>query len=244
MIIGLQFFGGRGGGSDGGNLLGRSVAQDRALKRIAKRTANLKNEQSRIVDRNGDILVEKRGDRHSVGMTVGEKRDNLKGNAIIHNHPEGGTFSSDDLRDFGYGATEITVATPEGTYRMVNKRVGKSDQYDGWYNMQQAVRQIDEREQNVSIATRRNQARQNTANSQTQREIDSIEQRYNQIRQTSGAQEANNYARQTAGRYATLSSQRTAEIDAEVRRLETQPYHDFYRQNASSYGFDYRFNRN
>lgn len=117
----------------------RTEAQSKTLGKIIKKTANLKKEQYRIIDKDGNVLLEKKGDKSSVASTVGEHRENLPGNISIHNHPEGGTFSTADLSDFGYGAQEIVVASPEGTYSLVNTRMGQPDQFDGWIPLRDAI---------------------------------------------------------------------------------------------------------
>lgn len=96
--------GGRGASSGISKLYGRTIAQDKTIKEYARKTANLKNEQYRIIDSNGNVLLKKQGDKHSVVMTLGEKREYMFGNISLHNHPGGGTFSIADLNDFGNGA--------------------------------------------------------------------------------------------------------------------------------------------
>ena len=117
-----------------------TAAQAKTLKSIESRTRNLKKEQFRVVDREGNVIMEKKGDENSVAFTIGEARDNFPGNITIHNHPDGGTFSTADLSGIGHGATEIRAAAPEGTYILRNTRYGQK--YDGattktWYHMRE-----------------------------------------------------------------------------------------------------------
>ena len=117
-----------------------SDAQAKTLRAIENRTRNLKKEQFRVVDRDGNVVMQKQGDAHSVTFTMGEARDNFPGNITIHNHPDGGTFSSADLSAIGHGATEIRAASPEGTYILRNMRHGA--RYDAakektWFDMRE-----------------------------------------------------------------------------------------------------------
>ena len=178
-----------GRGGEIGALLGRSIKQDRTIKGLVKRTQNLKKEQYRIIDADGNVVLEKKGDKHSVAATVGEKRDFLKGNISLHNHPEGGTFSAADFSDFGYGAREIVAATPEGTYRLINKKYGTKEAYDGWVNMRDGADQIP---QSSTLALLQ-QARKNLENSATKKELDRISSRWAEIYDKEGKYAANAY---------------------------------------------------
>ena len=125
------------GMSGGGG--GVTSAQNKTVDQIVKRTRDLKNEQYRIIDENGEVVLERRGTRHEVTGTVGEKRQFMEGGVGIHNHPDGGTFSQDDLRDFGFGARQIVVASPEGTYKLTNTKYGQFDAKHGWHDMSEAM---------------------------------------------------------------------------------------------------------
>lgn len=234
--------GGRGATSGAGGLYGRTTAQDKQIRKIARRTADLKNEQYRIIDSDGNILVEKRGSQHEVAATVGEKRDNLGGNISIHNHPGGGTFSSDDLSEFGYGAKEMVVASPEGTYRLINKNVGKPNQYEGWYDMREAVRsKLDDK--GPSFFDLRSQARENLKNSAPVKTQEQITQRYTKLLDSKGKEEAGRYFESVRDKYEKASKDYSTALQQETRRLEVKPYHDFYTNNASKYGFKYIFEK-
>ena len=88
-----------------GAVAGVTPLQNKTINQIANKTRNLKKEQYRIVNENGEIVLEKKGQEHEVSATLGEKREYLPGAVSIHNHPAGGTFSYPDLRDFGTGAS-------------------------------------------------------------------------------------------------------------------------------------------
>lgn len=235
--------GGRGASSGTGGLYSRTVAQDKEIKKIVKRTADLKNEQYRIIDDKGNVLLEKRGTKHEVAATVGEKRDNLSGNISVHNHPEGGTFSSADLSEFGYGAKEIVVASPEGTYRLINKNVGKPNQYEGWYDMRQAVEsRIDG--QGESFTALRAKARENLKNSAPLKAQNEITQKYTKLLDSKGKEAANKYYETVRSEYEKAAKDYSTALQQEMRRLEVRPYHEFYTKNAGKYGFKYIFEKN
>ena len=232
---------GAGGGAVGGNPYSDGIvteAQQKTLKQIAKRTANLKNEQLRIVDENGNVVLEKRGGKNEVALTVGESREYETGSVVIHNHPDGGTFSDADLSSFGYGARAIQVSTPEGTYTLVNKNFNNKKRYDGWVGLRDKHREIKQPESELDL---RRQIRNQTKNGKTQRAMDKINNTYMKIRQKSGTEAANNYARKTKEQYDKLSAKRTKEIDMGVRKAITQPYHEMFKRNAAQYGFKYSF---
>lgn len=231
---------GRGSSKSG---VGRTVAQDKAIKKLVRQTRDLKNEQYRIIDDNGNVLIKSKGDSGSVGTTAGEKRQYLDGNISLHNHPDGGTFSDADFRDFGFGAKEIVVAAPEGTYRLINTKMGTKQQYDGWVDMRDQVRQINDKQADISSMALRNQARANLANHPAKKSMDGITNQYNKIFQKDGKDAAGRYARRTKDRYDKYSKQYQDAVRTEERRLTVQPYHDFYTKNASRYGFKYVFEK-
>lgn len=227
--------GGRGS-SGRTRLMGRTIEQDRTIKKLTKQTAKLKNEQYRIIDPKGEVLLKKQGKEHSVASTVGEKRQYLDGNISLHNHPNGGTFSGDDLTDFGYGAREIVAVAKEGTYRLINNLKGFNgnwtDLRDGW-----------EKIKTPEGLELRKQAQANMANSRTNRELNAIVNKWNDIRNSKGNESANQYMDSVRERYNQLDQKRREEVKAEERRLEVEPYHEYFKKNASKYGFTYRFEK-
>lgn len=231
--------GGRGSDFGGSGGAGVTAAQNKTIDRLAKRTRDLKNEQYRVVNENGEIVLEKKGGHGQVSATVGEKREHLPGAVTIHNHPDGGTFSDADLNEFGFGARQLVVTTPEGTYKLTNTKYGTPDQSKGWLSMRNAMdaagvtrersfTELRKEAQSQPAVTRQMKAMQKTSESwvkarqegKPQAVLDRLTAQYNR-------QEA---------KYKSLL--KTAE-----RKVETQPYHDFYRKNASKYGFKYEFTR-
>lgn len=131
--------GGRGSNFGGSDSAGVTTAQNKTINRLARQTRDLKNEQYRIVNEDGDVVLEKKGTKHQVNSTVGEKREFMEGAVSIHNHPDGGTFSEPDLRDFGFGARQIVAASPEGTYKLTNMEYGTRNAKSGWHDMSEAM---------------------------------------------------------------------------------------------------------
>lgn len=215
----------------------RPAAQEKALGRIAEKTAGLKREQYRIVDQDGNVVLENRGDRHSVPSTVGEKREHLPGNASIHNHPDGGTFSPDDLRDFGYGAREMVVAGPDGAYSLVNAKYGTKEQAKGWYDMQQALIKACPETSTLKLLQ---QARKNLESCEERKRMSAISEEF--VRRKDAGESTDELREWINGTgYDELEARYKEKLGAEQRRLEVEPFHRFYQENAEKYGFLYRF---
>ena len=212
--------------------------QDKALRKIEKRIANLKNEQSFIVGPDGEIRAQAKGDKHSVGMTVGTNREHLPGAISLHNHPAGGTFSYDDLDDFGYGATEIRVSTPEGTYTLRNQRYGRGEVNGGWLGMRDALEKAVPAE--VSALDLMKKADANLKGNETRRKLEEIAQTWVKMKDAGASNEILQAYFDESG-YDELSKKAAQERKDEIRRLETEPFHEFYKQHAAEYGFEYIF---
>lgn len=229
--------GGRGSDSGISNRAGVTEAQNKAINRIAKRTRDFKNEQYRVINEDGEIVLEKKGGKGEVSATVGEKRQNLPGAVTIHNHPDGGTFSDSDLNEFGYGARQMVVASPEGTYKLTNVKYGTPDQYRGWHDMKNAM--------DVAGVTRER------GFMEIRKEVGKIPAVARQAEAMSRTSDRWVKAREAGKPQATLDRLMTQYTRQEAkykelrksaeRKVVTQPYHDFYRKNASKYGFKYEF---
>ena len=216
----------------------RPAAQDKTIRQIISKTANLRKEQLRIVDTDGNIVLEKRGEHGSVYAKVGEKRQHMEGNISIHNHPEGGTFSPEDLDDFGFGAREMVIACPEGTYSLVNDKYGTKEQARGWHDMRDALEA--EMPRDVSAFALLQQARENLENCHEMREMHKIQNKWMEMK-NSGAtnDELNAYTKESG--YNDYNESYKAKVKEEARRLETEPFHEFYKKNAAKFGFTYTF---
>lgn len=231
--------GGRGGGSGVSGNAGVTTAQNKTISRLANRTRNLKNEQYRVVNEDGEVVLEKKGGRHEVASTVGEKREHLPGAVTIHNHPEGGTFSDADLSDFGFGARQIVVASPEGTYRLTNVKYGTREQASGWLDMRNAMDAAGIT-QGIDFMELRRRAQQQPAVARQMKAMQRTSDQWVKARQAGKPQATLD---RLAARYdRQITKYRSMLKDAE-RAVATKPYHDFYRKNASKYGFKYEFTR-
>ena len=210
-----------------------SEAQLKTLKGIETRTRHLKKEQFRVVDREGNVVMQKQGDENSVSYKVGEAREHFPGNVTIHNHPDGGTFSSADLSDFGYGATEIRAASPEGTYSLRNmayrSKMGKDQKT--WYEMRNDIEAASQ-----TFKSSRELRRELRSSFET--EVKPIADRWEQRRNAGASQdELNAIAREYDAAYNAMRPK----LEKATRQAYVDQYHSWYKANAGSYGFEYTF---
>ena len=208
-------------------------AQAKTLKTIENRTRNLKKEQYRVVDREGNVVLHKQGDRHSVSKTVGEAREHLPNNITIHNHPDGGTFSEPDLKDFGYGATEIRAATPEGTYIMRNvAKYGKpSHNQKTWLEMQGDLE--------VAVTSfKTNRQLKNEIRQSYHEQLKPIVEKWEKAKNAGAPMEE---LKQFADEYMAKTESFRPLIEADARKAYVDQYHKWYRTHAGEYGFEYEF---
>ena len=215
-----------------------TASQQKTLKSTAKRIRNLKKEQYFIIGPDGEVRASGKGDKHSVGVTVGEKREHLKGAISLHNHPQGGTFSTADLSDFGYGATQMHVSGPDGDYCLKNLKVGQPDQYNGWVEMREALEKSVP--QDVSLYSLMKQADKNLKNNETQRKMQEIADTWVKMKDAGASTDTLQAYFDNSG-YNELAEKAKKEREDEIRRLETEPFHQFYQENAEKYGFEYTF---
>lgn len=216
---------------------GITLAQTKEIDRIANRTRNLKKEQYRIVNENGEVVLNKQGKEHEVAATVGEKREYMSGAVSIHNHPNGGTFSYDDMSDFGYGARGIVAASPEGNYKLTNTRYGTKQQYSGWRDMQEAMEKAGVTKE-ISVDVIIKQAKETP---KIKKLADQRTKVANQWAKAKDAGKPKEHLDKLSHQYTQISNKYTSSLNEEMRKLETKPYHDFYKKNASKYGFKYEF---
>lgn len=214
-----------------------TAAQEKTLKGIETKTRNLKKEQFRVVDRDGNVILTKQGDKHSVEYKVGEARDTFPGNITIHNHPSGGTFSTADLSDIGYGASEIRAASPEGTYILRNIRTGQKwvDGQKTWYEMREDLTSASE-----SFKSGRQLKKDIKQKHQTEAaELQKIAEKWS-TRKDSGASDEE--LSQYISEYNKRNDALKATIETEVRTAYTNQYHEWYKSNSMNYGMEYVFN--
>ena len=227
---------GRGSGTGKSTV---TADQQRAIDKIAKQTRDLKNEQYRIVGEDGQVKAVSKGQKHEVGTTVGEKRDKVPGSVTIHNHPSGGTFSSADFSDFGYGARAIYAAAPEGTYSLANTKYGKKDAKAGWVAMREAYENSEAGRERGFMELKK--AATSTARYQkAAKAAETAAQRYMQARNAGKPQATLDKLMAT---YNTASQRQSAIYKEELRNAEVRPAHEWLKANAKKYGFKYSFTR-
>lgn len=211
-------------------------AQVKTLKGIESRTRNLKKEQFRVVDRDGNVVMTKQGDKDSVSYKVGEAREHFPGNITIHNHPTGGTFSSPDLSDIGYGATEIRAAAPEGTYILRNVNHGSkwANNQKSWYDMREDLdaAALDFK----SGFSLKKEVKATFA--EEQKKVNSLADKFVKAMNSGASQDVlNGYSKE----YDVAEKALRTKVEAAVRKAYTDQYHNWYKQNAMNYGLEYEF---
>ena len=211
----------------------RSAAQDKKLNSIANKIRNYKKEQLFIVDENGEVVFHKKGENGSVSYKVGEAREFFSGNIGIHNHPHGGTFSSADLSDFGYGIKEIRVAAPEGTYILTNKKFGKKEQHNGWYDMRERL----DSTKFLNSWESRNQAQTSPKLVRMREKMSITARRWNAARDSGNEAKAESLRK----KYTELDRSYRTAVETETNKVFYGQYHDFFKTNAKTYGFEYKF---
>lgn len=213
-----------------------TAAQAKTLKGIESRTRNLKKEQLRVVDREGNVVMQKQGDKHSVGFSRGEARDTMYGNITIHNHPDGGTFSTPDLSCIGYGATEIRAASPEGTYVLRNLR-----HKEKWISGQKSWVDMQEDLEAASLDFKSHFSLKKEVRStftEDQAKIDGITQKWKKAKDSGASQEElDKYYKEYDSAAAILRTK----VEAATRTAYTNQYHEWYRKHSAEYGLEYEF---
>lgn len=213
-----------------------SEAQAKALKGIENRTRNLKKEQFRVVDRDGNVIMQKQGDAHSVSFSAGEARESFPGNITIHNHPSGGTFSTADFSCLGYGATEIRAAAPEGTYILRNLQHGTKwvDGQKSWVDMRDDLNAASTEFKSGFALKKEVRA----TFSKEQEQISSLADKWVKGRESGLSQDIlDGYQKD----YETASSALRTQVQAATRKAYTDQYHNWIKQNSMNYGMEYEF---
>ena len=91
------------------------AAREEILK-SEKSIRNRKHETMEVYSASGKYIMTKRGDSNSVRMSILDYKK-LKDAVVTHNHPSGGSFSSDDIKFLKtMPISELRVSTDEGTY--------------------------------------------------------------------------------------------------------------------------------
>lgn len=208
-------------------------AQEKTLKAIESRTRNLKKEQFRVVDRDGNVVMQKQGDKNSVSYSVGEARDNFPGNITIHNHPDGGTFSAADLSDIGYGATEIRAASPEGTYslRNLSHRTKWTKDQKNWVDMQEDL-------ETASQSFKSDRQLKKELRGPYEQQVKPLADRWAKRKDEGASQEE---LTSIAKEYTKAWDAMKPQLEQATRKAYVEQYHHWYKANAGKYGFEYTF---
>ena len=211
-------------------------AQSKTLKQIETKTRNLKKEQLRVVDRDGNVVMQKQGDKNSVSYKIGEAREHFPGNITIHNHPDGGTFSPPDLSDIGHGATEIRAAAPEGTYIMRNLRYKERwvRGQKSWVDMKDDIEMA-----SLDFKSHFSLKREVRATfTDDLAKLNSITEGWSKAREAGASQEElNKFVKD----YDAVSAVLKGKVEAATRKAYTDQYHNWYKANAMNYGLEYEF---
>lgn len=217
-------------------------AQTKTLKGIESRTRNLKKEQFRVVDREGNVVMQKQGDAHSVTYKIGEAREHFPGNITIHNHPDGGTFSTPDLSDIGHGATEIRAAAPEGTYILRNTRYGRK--YDAakektWFDMREDLEKASADFKKDSAIRKETKARYQADYDE---KVSSWAKKWAEAKDSGASkEELQKYIDKYNKANEAWQAENKPKIEKEIRETYVDQYHQWYRKNAHKYGLEYQF---
>lgn len=217
-----------------------TAAQEKTLKGIETRTRNLKKEQLRVVDRDGNVIFTKQGDKDSVSYKIGEAREYFRGNITIHNHPEGGTFSSADLSDIGHGATEIRAAAPEGTYILRNTRTGQKwvDGQKSWYDMREDYEAAESNFRGKSLTDHIKLKREITErHTEENTRLKELADKSIAARNSGNNEDADRYYNEFTKQNEAL--RRT--VEKEVRTYIVNQHHEWIKANAMKYGLEYEF---
>lgn len=223
-----------------------TLAQERTLKGIESRTRNLKKEQLRVVDEDGNVILTKQGDKNSVEFSVGEARENFYGNIVIHNHPDGGTFSTADINTLSYGAKEIRVAAPEGTYILRNMNTDKGAK---WWNSKHSYDMKEKLEETKDSFKSNRELKKGIREKYTAKyrtELDELSEKGLKVikeGQEKGwtLEQQRSAIKPYTDRQDAIFADINKSVEIEVRTAYTKQYHDWYVNNAHEYGLHYEF---
>jgi hypothetical protein len=217
-------------------------AQAKTLKSIESRTRNLKKEQFRVVDREGNVVMQKQGDATSVTYKIGEAREHFPGNITIHNHPDGGTFSTPDLSDIGHGATEIRVASPEGTYILRNTRYGRkynSAKEKTWFDMREDLEAASADFKQDAAIRKETKARYKA---EYDEKVLPWANKWAEAKDRGASkEELQKFIDGYDKAQKAWDAETKPKIEKEIRATYVEQYHQWYKKNAHNYGLEYEF---
>lgn len=100
-----------------------------ALFGAEQKSVNRKTEQAVLYGANGEILLQKTGDRGRVRFTH-EETLKMRGGVLTHNHPNNSCFSPEDIHTlFNAKLSEIRVVTHDGVYRLQRPSIWPKQKY-------------------------------------------------------------------------------------------------------------------
>lgn len=97
---------------------------DKTVRKVEVDNKGLNHEVGTVIDRMGNVILVVDGEQHKVSVSV----DVLKDNIMTHNHPNGGSFSTDDVRSFVEADMfELRATAPDGMIYSLRKSKAKTN---------------------------------------------------------------------------------------------------------------------
>ena len=133
-------------GEVGGSAVSSNGKRIQAYRDFAKKHNNKSFEVGSVLNENGEILIRDVVDTDNDDLSITMNRDTerrLKGNNFIHNHPEGSSLSSSDIKyAMLMDMKSITATSSFGIYTMSFNNIDQSNEIQTKYGV--AIRNIDE----------------------------------------------------------------------------------------------------
>lgn len=94
---------------------------NKQIRNIERKIALEKNEIAYLIDNSGKILFHK-SDNSATGVSFSQRElEKMNGNILLHNHPQGGTFSQNDIIVMLIrNISQIRAVTRRGSFIMKN----------------------------------------------------------------------------------------------------------------------------
>lgn len=213
--------------------------QERVLRILADNIRNLDHEEMYLVDRNGLILMQEVGTEGNVYYDRKHAEKVFLGNIVIHNHPSGGSFSVGDISVFEHNPTEIRAVGTKGDYILRNLNP-KHDGPKNWQDMQEDLRK--------AIPDFEDKAKSMQAEIE-KRYLSRYgekcligEKKYHEAEARGADDEIlKRYSDEYEKAYLAFNVKYEAKINAEAREFYLEQFHQWHKQNAANYGFQYEF---
>lgn len=131
-----------------------------ALSGVEEKRRSLDYEVGTIVDRQGNLIKEIKGEDHSVSVDY-----NLEDLIFTHNHPGGGNFSEGDIKSMLEDKLlELRASTPQGTYFSLRRTSSSTYDLEFW----------EEYKKNVKFTKAMNAVRDDIISGKLPRDIEKI----------------------------------------------------------------------